>query len=35
VRDRHQSEGRRFEVIAGKVIRADGAQHRFAFVRDG
>jgi len=35
VRDRHRSEGRRFEVIAGKVIRADGAQHRFAFVRDG
>lgn len=35
VRDRHRSEGRRFEVVAGKVIRADGAQHRFAFVRDG
>jgi len=35
VRDRHRSEGRRFEVIAGKVIRADGTQHRFAFVRDG
>jgi len=35
VRDRHRSEGRRFEVIAGKVIRADDAQHRFAFVRDG
>jgi hypothetical protein len=26
-------EGRRFEVIAGKVIHADGAQHRFAFAR--
>ena len=35
VRDRHRDEGRRFEVVAGKVIRADGAQHRFAFVRDG
>ena len=35
VRSRHRAEGRRFEVIAGKVIRADGAQHRFAFVRDG
>jgi hypothetical protein len=35
VRDRHRSEGHRFEVIAGKVIGADGAQHRFAFVRDG
>ncbi len=35
VRDRHRSEGRRFEVIAGKVIRADDTQHRFAFVRDG
>ena len=34
VRDRHRDEGRRFEVVAGKVIRADGAQHRFAFVRD-
>jgi len=34
VRDRHRSEGRRFEVIAGKVIRADNTQHRFAFVRD-
>ena len=32
VRDRHRSEGRRFEVVAGKVIRADGAQHRFAFL---
>ncbi|MFL5253223.1 MAG: hypothetical protein ACJ8AI_10080, partial [Rhodopila sp.] len=35
VRDRHRGEGRHFEVVAGKVIRADGAQHRFAFVRDG
>jgi hypothetical protein len=35
VRDRHWDEGRHFEVVAGKVIRADGAQHRFAFVRDG
>ncbi len=35
VRDRHRSEGRRFEVIAGKVIHADGAQHRFAFTRTG
>ena len=35
VRDRHRSEGCRFEVIAGKVIGADGAQHRFTFVRDG
>ena len=35
VRDRHRAERRRFEVVAGKVIGADGAQHRFAFVRDG
>ena len=35
VRDRHRGEGRRFEVVAGKVIRDDGAQHRFAFVRGG
>src|SRR3954451_23746952 len=35
VRDRHRGERRHFEVVAGKVIRADGAQHRFAFVRDG
>src|SRR5215217_7287440 len=35
VHDRHRGEGRHFEVVAGKVIRADGAQHRFAFVRDG
>ena len=35
VRNRHRSEGHRFEVIAGKVIDADGGQHRFAFTRTG
>ena len=35
VRHRHRAEGRRFEVIAGKVIHVDGAQHRFAFTRTG
>ena len=35
VRHRHRAEGRRFEVIAGKVIHADGGQHRFAFTRTG
>ena len=35
VRNRHRAEGRRFEVIAGKVIQADGNQHRFAFPRTG
>src|SRR5919205_5290 len=35
VRNRHRAESRRFEVIAGKVIEADGAQHRFAFTRTG
>ena len=35
VRSRHRAEGRRFEVVAGKVIGADGAQHRFAFTRTG
>ena len=35
VRSRHRAEGRRFEVIAGKVIQADGGQHRFAFTRTG
>jgi hypothetical protein len=35
VRSRHRAEGRRFEVIAGKVIAADGGQHRFAFTRTG
>src|SRR4051812_5333352 len=34
VRNRHGGEGRHFEVIAGKVIDAAGAQHRFAFVRN-
>jgi hypothetical protein len=31
--NRHGGEGRHFEVIAGKVVDAEGAQHRFAFVR--
>ena len=35
VRDPHRGEGRRFEVVAGKVIDAGGVQHRFAFARDG
>jgi hypothetical protein len=35
VRSWHRAEGRRFEVIAGKVIHADGAQHRFAFTHPG
>ncbi len=35
VRSRHRCEGRHFEVIAGKIINAHGAQHRFAFVRGG
>ena len=35
VRSRHRQEERHFEVIAGKVILADGAQHRFAFARNG
>jgi hypothetical protein len=35
VRGRHRAEGRRFEVVAGKVIAADGGQHRFAFTRTG
>ena len=35
VRHRHRAERRRFEVVAGKVIHADGAQHRFAFTRTG
>ena len=35
VRSRHRQEERHFEVVAGKVIHADGTQHRFAFVRDG
>jgi len=35
VRSRHRQEERHFEVIAGKVIDAAGAHHRFAFVRNG
>jgi hypothetical protein len=35
VRHRHRAEGRHFEVIAGKVIAADGGQHRLAFTRTG
>src|SRR5215217_1772390 len=34
VRSRHRLE-RHFEVVAGKVIDAQGAQHRFAFARNG
>src|SRR3954447_1160748 len=34
VRSRHRPE-RHFEVVAGKVIDAHGAQHRFAFARNG
>ena len=35
LRHRHRGKGRRFEVIAGKMIQADGGQHRFAFPRTG
>ena len=35
VRSRHRCEERHFEVIAGKVIDAEGVQHRFAFARNG
>jgi hypothetical protein len=35
VRNRHGGEGRHFEVIAGKIVDVEGAQHRFAFVRNG
>jgi len=35
VRSRHRQDERHFEVVAGKVIHADGAQHRFAFARNG
>jgi hypothetical protein len=35
VRSRHRQDEQHFEVVAGKVIRADGAQHRFAFARNG
>src|SRR3954451_13693162 len=34
VRSRHRPE-RHVEVVAGKVIDARGAQHRFAFARNG
>ena len=34
VRSRHRPE-RHFEVVAGKVMDARGAQHRFAFARNG
>jgi hypothetical protein len=34
VRSRHRPE-RHFEVVAGKVIHARGAQHRFAVARNG
>src|SRR4051794_28530461 len=34
VRSRHRPE-RPFEVVAGKVIDAQGTQHRFAFARNG
>jgi hypothetical protein len=35
VRSRHRREERHFEVVAGKVIDAEGTQHRFAFARHG
>ncbi len=35
VRSRHRRDERHFEVVAGKVIHAGGAQHRFAFARNG
>ena len=35
VRSRHRQDERHFEVIAGKVIDADGIQSRFAFARNG
>ena len=35
VRSRHRQEERHFEVVPGKVIHTDGAQHRFAFARNG
>jgi len=34
VRSRHPQDERRFEVIAGKVIDAQGRQSRFAFARN-
>lgn len=35
VRSRHRRPEHNFEVIAGKVIGPDSAQHRFAFARNG
>jgi len=35
VRSRHPQKERHFEVVAGKVIDADGTQSRFAFARNG
>jgi hypothetical protein len=35
VRSRHRRSERTFEIIAGKVMGADGNQHRFAFARNG
>ncbi len=35
VRSRHRRPEHNFEVIAGKVIGSDDAQHRFAFARNG
>jgi len=35
VRSRHPQQERHFEVVAGKVIDADGTQSRFAFARNG
>ena len=35
VRSRHRQDERHFEVVAGKVVHANGAQHRFAFARNG
>ena len=35
LRSRHRRPERNFEVIAGKVLNADGSQHRFAFARNG
>jgi hypothetical protein len=32
---RHRAEERHFEMIAGKVVHADGGQHRFACPRIG
>jgi hypothetical protein len=34
VRSRHRQEERHFEVVAGKVINANGRQSRFAFARN-